>query len=123
MKTAISAKALNAIETPLLALIVAQGAMPSLDAILERAVSSGDYKGKKDETLLVYGGGKVGLMGIVAGVGLSYGVTQFLQWPTDVTVQSIVMSFGVAAATGVFFGFYPARKAAGLNPIEALRYE
>ena len=64
-----------------------------------------------------------GLIGIVAGVGLSYGVTQYLHWPTDVTVQSIAMSFGVAAATGVFFGFYPARKAAVLDPIEALRYE
>ena len=63
------------------------------------------------------------LIGIVAGVGLSYGVTQVLHWPTDVTVQSIAMSFGVAAATGVFFGFYPARKAAALDPIEALRYE
>jgi len=58
MKSSISAKALNAVETPLLALIVAQGAMPSLDATLERAVATGDYKGKKDETVLVYGGGK-----------------------------------------------------------------
>jgi putative ABC transport system permease protein len=64
-----------------------------------------------------------GLIGILAGLGLSYGVTQFLQWPTAVTAQSIAMSFGVAAATGVFFGFYPARKAAALDPIEALRYE
>jgi putative ABC transport system permease protein len=64
-----------------------------------------------------------GLIGIVAGLGLSYAVTQFLQWPTAVTAQSIAISFGVAAATGVFFGFYPARKAAALDPIEALRYE
>jgi putative ABC transport system permease protein len=64
-----------------------------------------------------------GLIGILVGLGLAYGVTQVLGWPTDVTVQSIAMSFGVAAATGVFFGFYPARKAAALDPIEALRYE
>jgi putative ABC transport system permease protein len=64
-----------------------------------------------------------GLIGIVAGVGLSYGITQVMQWPTAVTPDAIALSFGVAAATGVFFGFYPARKAAALHPIEALRYE
>jgi putative ABC transport system permease protein len=64
-----------------------------------------------------------GLIGIVAGLGLSYAVTQFLSWPTSVTADSIALSFGVATATGVFFGFYPARKAAALDPIEALRYE
>ena len=64
-----------------------------------------------------------GLIGIVAGLGVSYGITQFLSWPTTVTANSIALSFGVAAATGVFFGFYPARKAAALDPIQALRYE
>jgi putative ABC transport system permease protein len=64
-----------------------------------------------------------GLIGIAAGVGLSHGITRLLEWPTAVTLDSIAMSFGVAAATGVFFGFYPARKAAALDPIEALRYE
>ena len=46
-----------------------------------------------------------------------------MKWPTVVTTQSVLLSFGVAAATGVFFGFYPARKAAALDPIEALRFE
>ena len=64
-----------------------------------------------------------GLVGILSGVVLSYGVTRLLQWPTAVTPQSILLSFGVAAATGVFFGFYPAKKAAALDPIEALRHE
>ena len=64
-----------------------------------------------------------GLIGIVAGITLSFGVTRLLQWPTAVTSESILLSFGVAAATGVFFGFYPAKKAAALDPIEALRHE
>ena len=64
-----------------------------------------------------------GAIGILLGFGFSYGVTRFLQWSTVVTSQSVLLSFGVAAATGVFFGFYPARKAAALDPIEALRYE
>jgi putative ABC transport system permease protein len=64
-----------------------------------------------------------GAIGILFGFGLSQGLTRFMQWPTVVTPESIALSFGVAAATGVFFGFYPARKAAALDPIEALRYE
>ena len=64
-----------------------------------------------------------GLLGIALGFGLSAGLEQFLQWPTSIPPNAIGMAFGFAAATGVFFGFYPARKAAGLDPIEALRYE
>ena len=64
-----------------------------------------------------------GAIGILVGLGFSYGVSTFLQWSTAVTTESVLLSFGVAAATGVFFGFYPARKAAALNPIDALRYE
>jgi putative ABC transport system permease protein len=64
-----------------------------------------------------------GAIGVLLGLAASFGVTQLLQWSTQVTSQSILLSFGVAAATGVFFGFYPARKAASLDPIEALRYE
>ena len=64
-----------------------------------------------------------GALGVVLGIAAAFGVARLLQWSTLVTTQSILLSFGVAAATGVFFGFYPARKAAALNPIEALRYE
>ncbi len=64
-----------------------------------------------------------GLLGIGLGFGLSAALERFLQWPTSIPPNAIGMAFGFAAATGVFFGFYPARKAAGLDPIEALRYE
>jgi putative ABC transport system permease protein len=64
-----------------------------------------------------------GAIGIVLGAGVSSLVSQIMQWSTVVTANSIALSFGVAAATGVFFGLYPARKAAALDPIEALRFE
>jgi len=64
-----------------------------------------------------------GAVGILLGLGAAVGVSRILQWSTDVTLRSVVMSFGVAAATGVFFGLYPARKASSLDPIDALRYE
>jgi putative ABC transport system permease protein len=64
-----------------------------------------------------------GLIGIALGFGLSAAAERFLEWPTTIPPDAIAMAFGFAAATGVFFGFYPARKAAGLDPIEALRFE
>jgi putative ABC transport system permease protein len=64
-----------------------------------------------------------GAIGILAGFGFSYGVSRVMQWTTVVTPESVALSFGVAAAIGVFFGFYPARKAASLDPIDALRFE
>ena len=64
-----------------------------------------------------------GLLGIGMGYGLSAAAERFLQWPTSIPVNAIGMAFGFAAGTGVFFGFYPAKKAAGLDPIEALRFE
>ncbi len=64
-----------------------------------------------------------GLLGIGMGYGLSAAAERFLQWPTSIPANAIGMAFGFAAGTGVFFGFYPAKKAAGLDPIEALRFE
>jgi len=64
-----------------------------------------------------------GIIGIVVGVTASALISQFAQWSTQISLLSILTSFLFSALVGVFFGYYPARKAAFLNPIEALRYE
>ena len=64
-----------------------------------------------------------GALGILLGVGGSYAIGHLAEWRTELNVQAIVLAAGFAAAIGVFFGFYPARKASRLLPIEALRYE
>ena len=64
-----------------------------------------------------------GMIGIGLGFGLSAAVQRFMQWPADISGDAIGLAFGFAALTGIFFGFYPARKAASLDPIEALRFE
>jgi putative ABC transport system permease protein len=64
-----------------------------------------------------------GVIGIGLGLGLSQGVTMWMSWPTKVSPEAVAVAFIFAAVTGVFFGFYPARKAAALDPIDALRFE
>ena len=64
-----------------------------------------------------------GLAGIVVGVIASIAIARTLQWATVVSPLSMVLAFGVAAAVGVFFGWYPARRASQLDPIVALRRE
>jgi putative ABC transport system permease protein len=64
-----------------------------------------------------------GLAGILLGVAVSETITHSLGWPVAITTASIVIAFAFSAAVGIFFGWYPARKAASLDPIEALRYE
>ncbi len=64
-----------------------------------------------------------GIIGILLGVIGSSAISSFAKWPTIITAFSIILSFGFSIAIGIFFGFYPARKAALLNPIDALRYE
>ena len=64
-----------------------------------------------------------GLVGVGLGFGLSEGFTRFLEWPTSVPPGSVGLAAGFAAGIGIFFGFYPARQAARLDPIESLRFE
>ncbi|MCQ2286224.1 MAG: ABC transporter permease [Bacteroidales bacterium] len=64
-----------------------------------------------------------GIIGIIFGLLLSYVGCSILKWPFVVSQTSILISFFVCAATGIFFGWYPAKKAANLDPINALRYE
>jgi putative ABC transport system permease protein len=64
-----------------------------------------------------------GLIGIICGIGTSRMLSIYAHWPTLISISSIAIAFLFSAAVGVFFGFYPARKAAALDPIEALRYE
>ena len=64
-----------------------------------------------------------GVIGILVGVATSLAISYFAQWTTDIGVMAVAVSFLFSALVGVFFGYYPARTAAFLNPIEALRYE
>ena len=64
-----------------------------------------------------------GVLGIAIGIGGTYVLSNLTQWPTLISIRAIFLSFLFAASVGVFFGFYPARKASLLNPIEALRFE
>jgi putative ABC transport system permease protein len=64
-----------------------------------------------------------GVIGIILGTGGATAVSRMLDWPTMISIQSITVAFFFSGAIGIFFGFYPAKKAAGLNPIDALRYE
>ncbi len=64
-----------------------------------------------------------GVIGVALGVGASYAVKLLAHWPIYIQAWSIIMSFAVCTFTGIFFGWYPAKKAAQLDPIEAIRYE
>jgi putative ABC transport system permease protein len=64
-----------------------------------------------------------GVIGVAFGLLTPYLVSRFSSLPTDVSTSSILLAFGFAAAIGIFFGYYPARKASRLDPIDALRYE
>jgi putative ABC transport system permease protein len=64
-----------------------------------------------------------GIIGVIVGVIATYLVNILAHWPVAIMGYSVILSFAVCTITGVFFGWYPAQKAANLDPIEALRYE
>ena len=64
-----------------------------------------------------------GIMGIILGAGISYGLATFAGWKTKISLSSVLLAFIFSAAVGLVFGTWPAKKASELNPIEALRYE
>ena len=64
-----------------------------------------------------------GIIGVIIGCGASWIVKSVAHWPIFIQPWSVFLSFAVCTVTGVFFGWYPAKKAADLDPIEAIRYE
>lgn len=64
-----------------------------------------------------------GLIGVIVGIGAAVCINVFAHWPIQIQPWSVLLSFAVCSATGIFFGWYPAKKAASLDPIEAIRYE
>ena len=112
-------------------LVVAAALAPEVvgDAIKGTLLARFGLSGPAQDLVLAAFGGREavrsssGVLGIVLGVTVSLALSRFAGWGALVTVRSVIIAFGFSAGVGVVFGLWPARKAALLSPIEALRYE
>jgi ABC-type antimicrobial peptide transport system permease subunit len=64
-----------------------------------------------------------GILGVFFGIATARGLTAVLDWPTQVSSMTVASAFAIAAGVGIAFGYYPARRASRLDPIQSLRYE
>jgi putative ABC transport system permease protein len=64
-----------------------------------------------------------GGIGVALGIISARSLTAVLDWPTEISLMTLILSFGIAAVVGILFGYYPARRASRLDPIDSLRYE
>jgi putative ABC transport system permease protein len=64
-----------------------------------------------------------GGVGVAIGIVSARTLTAVLDWPTEISVTTLMLAFGIAAVVGILFGYYPARRASRLDPIDSLRYE